>query len=140
MLWVKAFHVFFVISWFAGVFYLPRIYVNLAQEQNGVAYKRLLLMAGKLLRFITPIAILALFFGLWTWAYYGFASGPGWRWIHAKLLLVAALIGYHGYCFKLYGDFVRGNNRKSHVWFRWFNELPVFVLLAILILVIVKPF
>ena len=140
MLWVKAFHVLFVISWFAGLFYLPRIYVNLAQEQNGVAFQRLLLMAGKLLRFMTPLAILALAFGVWTWAYYGYASGPGWHWIHAKLLLVAGLIVYHGYCFRLYSDFVAGRNRKSHIWFRWFNEIPVLTLLAILILVIVKPF
>lgn len=140
MLWVKAFHVIFVISWFAGLFYLPRIFVNLAMEQDGAAYQRLLLMSGKLLRFMSPLSILAVAFGIWTWWFYSFASGPGWHWIHAKLLLVVFLVGYHHVCMRLHKNFVAGRNTKSHTWYRWFNEIPVVLLAGIVILVIVKPF
>lgn len=135
-LYIKAFHLFFVISWFAGLFYLPRLYVNLAQAGAGKEYDRLLLMAGKLYRFMTPLAVLALALGLVLWLGYGVSGG----WLHAKLVLVTALAGYHGYCYRLLQDFVRQRNRRSHVWFRFFNELPVLLLLAVLILVVVKPF
>lgn len=135
-LYLKAFHIFFVVAWFAGLFYLPRIYVNLAMAQPGVEYDRLLLMAHKLLRFMTPLGVLAVLLGLWLMFGYGIGGG----WLHAKLTLVAGLIGYHGYCGKLLADFRSGHNRRSHVWFRVFNELPVLVLLAVVILVVVKPF
>ena len=135
-LYLKAFHIFFVVAWFAGLFYLPRIYVNLAMAQPGAEYDRLLLMAHKLLRFMTPLAVLAVLLGLGLMFGYGIGGG----WLHAKLTLVAGLIGYHGYCFKLLADFRGGQNRRSHVWFRVFNELPVLVLLAVVILVVVKPF
>ncbi|KMJ47988.1 membrane protein [Vogesella sp. EB] len=135
-LYIKAFHLFFVVSWFAGLFYLPRLYVNLALAEPGKEYDRLLLMAYKLFRFMTPLAVLALVFGLVLWLGYGVSGG----WLHAKLTLVTVLVGYHGYCYKLLQDFVQQRNRRSHVWFRFFNEVPVLLLLAVLILVVVKPF
>lgn len=136
MLWIKALHLVFVTSWFAGLFYLPRIFVNLAMEQEPAAYARLILMAQKLLRFMLPLAILALVFGIWLWQGYGISGG----WMHAKLTLVALLVGYHHYCGRLLKQFVAGQNLHSHVWYRWFNELPVLVLFAVVILVVVKPF
>ncbi|AUH52968.1 hypothetical protein CXB49_20345 [Chromobacterium sp. ATCC 53434] len=135
-LYLKAFHIFFVVSWFAGLFYLPRLFVNLAMADETAEYDRLLLMSNKLLRFMTPLAVLTLATGLGLWL--GFGIGGGW--LHAKLTLVALLFGYHGYCARLYADFAARRNRKSHRWFRVFNELPVLVLLAVLILVVVKPF
>lgn len=138
-LWLKALHIVFVTSWFAGLFYLPRIFVNLAMvEGSGPERDRLLLMAGKLYRFMTPLAVLALGFGLWLWLGYG--VGQGQLWMYAKLLLVAALVGYHLACGALLAGFRAGRNRRSHVWFRWFNEAPVLVLFAVVILVVVKPF
>ena len=135
MLWVKAFHIIFVTSWFAGLFYLPRIYVNLAMAREDVERERLLLMSHKLYRFVTPIAALALLFGLWLWLGYGITGG----WMHIKLLLVVILVAYHFYCGRLLTLFKQGLNTHSHVWYRWFNEIPVFILLAVVILVTVKP-
>jgi putative membrane protein len=136
MLWVKIFHLLFVISWFAGLFYLPRILVNLAMENDETSYARLLLMARKLYRFMTLIAVPALAFGLWLWLGYGISGG----WLHAKLVLVVVLIGYHHACGSLLKKFGHKRNTRSHVWFRWFNEVPVLLLLATLILVVLKPF
>jgi putative membrane protein len=138
MLWLKAFHIFFVVSWFAGLFYLPRIYVNLAMvaEDSTTERERLLLMAGKLYKFVTPIAALTVVTGLWLWFGFGFSGG----WLHVKTTLVAGLVAYHLYCGRLLRQFRGGSNRRSHVWFRVFNEVPVFVLLAAIILVVVKPF
>jgi putative membrane protein len=140
MLWVKVFHILFVTSWFAGLFYMPRILVNLAMENHPPTTERLLLMARKLYRFMTILAVLALIFGLWLWQGYGIGKGPGNGWLHAKLTLVILLIGYHHACGSLLKKFEKGVNQRSHVWFRWFNEVPVILLLAILILVVVKPF
>ncbi|MBI1175569.1 MAG: CopD family protein [Sideroxydans sp.] len=136
MFWIKAFHIIFVISWFAGLFYLPRIYVNLAMATHDVERERLLLMAHKLYRFMTPLGVLALAFGSWLWLGYGIHGG----WLHAKLMLVLVLVGYHFYCGRLLAAFKRGSNTHSHVWYRWFNELPVLVMMAIVILVVVRPF
>jgi protoporphyrinogen IX oxidase len=138
MLWIKAFHIIFVVSWFAGLFYLPRIYVNLAMVPagSGAERERLLLMARKLYRFVTPIGLLATAFGLWLWFGYGFGGG----WLHAKTALVVVLWGYHGICGRLLKDFTAGRNARSHVWFRFFNEIPVLVLVAVCILAVVKPF
>jgi putative membrane protein len=136
MLWIKAFHLLFVISWFAGLFYLPRILVNLAMDSDPAARARLLLMARKLYRFMTILAVPALAFGLWLWLGYGFSGG----WLHAKLALVVLLIGYHHACGRLLRKFEQERNTRSHVWFRWFNEIPVLILLATVILVVVKPF
>jgi len=136
MLWIKTFHLLFVMSWFAGLFYLPRIFVNLAQEDQQVSRARLLLMARKLYRFMTILAVPALGFGLWLWLGYGITGG----WLHAKLVLVVLLIGYHHACGSLLRKFELGLNTRSHVWYRWFNEVPVLLLLATLVLVVVKPF
>ncbi len=136
MLWIKVFHIVFVASWFAGLFYLPRIFVNLAQETETVATARLLLMARKLYRFTTMLMIPAIVFGLWLWLGYGFKGG----WLHAKLALVILVIGYHHACGSLLKKFEKGVNRRPHTWYRWFNEVPVLLLLAITILVVVKPF
>jgi putative membrane protein len=135
MLWVKALHIIFVTSWFAGLFYLPRLFVNHAMV-DGAAAERLMLMERKLYRFMTPLAMLALAFGLWLWLGYGITGG----WMHAKLALVVLLIAYHLYCGKLLKDFSSGLNTRSHVWYRWFNEIPVLVLVAVVILAVVKPF
>lgn len=140
MLWVKAFHIFFVVAWFAGLFYLPRIFVNLAMvPEGGVEQDRLLLMARKLYKFVTPIGILAVVFGLWLWLGFGDMLALG-GWLHVKTALVVVLLGYHFYCGKLYRDFAAGRNARSHVWYRFFNEGPVLLLLAICILAVVKPF
>jgi protoporphyrinogen IX oxidase len=136
MLWVKAFHLVFVISWFAGLFYLPRLFVNHAMVKDAATLERLSLMEHKLYRFMLPLATLAIVFGLWLWLGYGIKGG----WLHAKLLLVTGLIAYHMYCGKLMRAFATGKNMHSHVWYRWFNEVPVLVLFAIVILAVVKPF
>ena len=140
MLWIKSLHLVFVISWFAGLFYLPRILVNLALETDTTSTTRLLLMARKLYRFMSILAVPAIAFGVWLWLVVGIGRGPGNGWMHAKLLLVVLLLGYHHACGSLLKKFERGVNKRSHIWFRWFNEIPVLVLLAIVILVIVKPF
>ena len=136
MLWIKAFHIVFIAAWFAGLFYLPRIFVNLAQETNGAATERLLGMARRLLRFTTMLAVPAVLLGLWLWLGYGFKGG----WLHAKLALVLLAIGYHHACGSLLKKFEKGVNARSHGWYRWFNEVPVLLLIAITILVVVKPF
>ena len=136
MLWVKAFHIIFVVSWFAGLFYLPRIFVNHAMATEPAEIARLKLMEYKLYRFVTPIAGLAVIFGLWLWLGYGI----GGNWMLVKFLLVLLLLGYHRYCGKLVKQFAADLNTRSHIFYRWFNEIPVLVLVAIVILVTVKPF
>ncbi len=136
MLWIKAFHIIFVTSWFAGLFYLPRLFVNHAMATDPATSERLKLMERKLYRFMLPLAVLALAFGFWLWLGYGITGG----WMHPKLMLVAGLVAYHLYCGKLLNDFRQDRNRHSHVWYRWFNELPVLILFAVVILVVVKPF
>lgn len=139
-LWIKALHIVFVASWFAGLFYLPRIFVNLAMvpADSAAERARLLLMAQKLLRFMHILAPIALTLGLFLWGRYGIGQGQGW--MHAKLLLVALTVAYHAYCGHLLHGFEQGRVVRSHIWFRWFNELPVVLLLAVTILVTVKPF
>jgi len=138
MLVSKALHIIFVTSWFAGLFYLPRIFVNLAMVPAGsdVERDRLLLMAHKLYRFMTPLGILAVGLGMWLWFGYGFAGG----WLHAKTMLVVFLIFYHLYCGQLLRKFQRGENTRSHTWYRFFNEVPVLVLFVVVFLVVLKPF
>lgn len=133
---IKALHLFFVIAWFAGLFYLPRIFVNLAMAGDMVELARLKLMAGKLYRFMTPLGLIALALGLVLWLGYGFSGG----WLHAKLTLVAGLIVYHLMCRHFLQVFIADANTRSHTWFRVFNEIPVLILLAVVLLVIVKPF
>ena len=138
MLVIKALHISLVVAWFAGLFYLPRIFVNLAMvpADSSAERERLLLMAGKLYRFMTPLGILAVGFGLWLWLGFGFAGG----WLHVKTTLVTLLVVYHLYCGQLLRGFSVGTCTKSHVWFRWFNELPVLVMFAVIFLVVLKPF
>lgn len=142
MLWVKAFHVVFVVSWFAGLFYLPRIYVNLAMvpASSAAERERLLLMSRKLYRFMTILAIPAIALGLVLWLVYGIGQGPHSGWLHAKLGVVLLVVIYHGYCGHLLHRFERHEPTPGHVWLRWFNEIPVLLLLAAVILVVVKPF
>lgn len=142
MLWIKALHIVFVTSWFAGLFYLPRIYVNLAMvpPDSAAERARLLLMAGKLYRFMTLLGALALLLGLWLWLGHGIGLGPGNGWMHAKLLLVLLLVVYHLWCGRLLRAFAGGGRTRGHVWFRWFNEVPVLLLLVICLLVVIKPF
>ncbi len=140
MLWVKALHIVFVASWFAGLFYLPRIFVNLAMVAPGSAAERdrLLLMARKLFRFTTLLVVPALGLGLWLWLGYGIGTGSDW--MYAKLVIVTLALGYHAACGVLLNRFARQANAHGHVWFRWFNEVPVLLLLVAVVLVVVKPF
>lgn len=142
MLWIKSLHIVFVASWFAGLLYLPRLFVNLAQvsPDSGAERDRLLLMARKLLRFTTLLAVPALVLGIVLWLGYGIGRGPGNGWMHAKLLVVLLAVGYHHSCASLLRKLVAGTSKRSHTWFRWFNEVPVVLLLAAVILVVVKPF
>lgn len=138
MLIVKALHISMVVAWFAGLFYLPRIFVNLAmvEPDSNAERDRLLLMANKLYRFMTPLGVLAVGLGLWLWLGFGFSGG----WLHAKTTLVALLVGYHWHCGRLLKTFQDGTNTKRHVWFRFYNEMPVLVMFAVVFLVVLKPF
>lgn len=142
MLWIKSLHIVFVASWFAGLFYLPRIFVNLAMVAPGsvAERERLILMARKLLRFTTFLAVPALALGIWLWMGYGIGRGPGNGWMHAKLAVVLLAIGYHHACGLLLRKLADGSSRRSHRWFRWFNEVPVLLLVTAVVLVVVKPF
>ena len=142
MLWIKTLHIVFVTSWFAGLFYLPRIFVNLAMVAPGsiAERERLLLMAKKLMRFTNLLAVPAVGLGLWLWLGYGIGKGPGNGWLHAKLAVVVLVLGYHHSCGVLLRKFAAGGNTRSHRWFRFFNEIPVILLLITVALVVLKPF
>lgn len=139
MLWIRAFHIIFVVCWFAGIFYLPRLFVNHAMTDSDAVKQQLGIMERKLYRFMTPLAILALLFGIvlmaGNWTYY---VQQGW--MHVKILLVLGLVAYHVYCGRLVAAFARDSVRHSHVFFRVINEIPVLALFAVVILVVVKPF
>ena len=136
MLWVKAFHIIFMVTWFAGLFYLPRLFVYHAMSDDSPSIERFKVMERKLFYGImTPGAVLTIVFGLWLWLGFGISGG----WLHTKLLLVVLLIAYHLYCGKLLSNFRQERNQHSHVFYRWFNEIPVVLLIAIVILVVVKP-
>ena len=135
MLWIKALHISFVVSWFAGLFYLPRLFVNHAMVKDAMTIAQLKLMERKLYRFMTPLGVLALVFGSWLWLGYGFSG----LWLQIKLALVGVLVVYHLYCGHLVGVFARDANTHSHVFYRWFNELPVIVLFVVVFLVVLKP-
>ena len=139
--WVKALHIIFVASWFAGLFYLPRLFVNLAMVpgDSHAERERLLVMARKLYRFATILMMPAVGLGLVLWLYFGMGKGPGQIWLHVKLTLVVLTIGYHHYCKRLLRDFEALHNRRSHRWFRVFNEVSVLLFAAIVILVVLKP-
>jgi putative membrane protein len=137
MLWVKSLHIVFMVTWFAGLFYLPRLFVYHALAEDRVSLERFAVMERKLYwGIMTPGALLTLGFGLWLWLGWGFSGG----WLDAKLALVVLLIAYHLWCGKLMLELRAGRNRRSHRWFRWFNELPVLALFGAVILVVVKPF
>jgi putative membrane protein len=136
-LWIKTLHIVLIASWFAGLFYLPRIFVNLAMETEPAAIDRLLLMSKKLYRFMTILMIPALVLGLILWLYYG--MGQQTLWMHLKLIIVLLLVGYHHMCKRLLTQFERGENQRSHIWYRWFNEVPVVGMLIAVALVVIKP-
>ena len=133
---VKSLHIVLVVSWFAGLFYLPRLFVNHAMVEDAATKERLALMERKLFRFMTGIAVMASICGLWLWLVIGIGGG----WMHVKLVLVLFLVAYHYYCGILMRKLAEGKNTHSHVWFRCFNEIPVLVLLAVTFLVVLKPF
>lgn len=136
MLWVKALHIIFMVTWFAGLFYLPRLFVYHAMSEDSASKERFKVMERKLYYGImAPGAVLTVVFGVWLWLGYGFSGG----WLHAKLALVALLIAYHLWCGMLLSDFKHNRNTKSHVWYRWFNELPAVILFGAVILTVVKP-
>ena len=141
-LWVKALHIVFVSSWFAALFYLPRIFVNLAQvpSDSHAERERLLLMARKLYRFSSFLMVGAIGLGLVLAFGYGLWRGPGNYWLHAKIALVVAAIGYHHMCRGILRNFEKLENRRRERWFRFFNETAVLLFAAIVILVVVKPF
>ena len=140
MLWIKALHIVFVISWFAGLFYLPRLFVYHAMSEDAATRAQLSIMEGKLYRFITPIMLLAVGFGVWLLIDYAWDAYRQQGWLQLKLALAALLIAYHFYCGKLVQDFKHGRNRRGHRFYRVFNEIPVLLLFAMVILVVVKPF
>ena len=137
MLWLKALHIIFVIAWFAGLFYLPRLFVYHAQASDAASNERFKVMERKLYRGIMmPAMVLTVASGLWLWLGFGFTG----TWLHAKVALVVLLLAYHFWMRKLLGDFARDANRRSHVFYRWVNELPTLLLAAIVVLAVVKPF
>jgi len=137
-LWVKAFHIVFVAAWFAGLFYLPRLFVNLASvpADSHAERERLLLMARKLYRFTSLLMVPALLLGVWLWLGFGVKGG----WLHAKIFLVLLVLGYHHACRSLLRKFETFANERSERWFRVFNESSVLLFAAIVVLVVVKPF
>ena len=138
MLWVKALHILFMVTWFAGLFYLPRLFVYHAMASDVPSIERFKVMERKLYwGIMTPGAVLTIAFGVWLWL--GWFRGSS-SWLHAKIALVAILVGYHLWCGMLLREFAAGRNTKSHVWFRWFNEIPTLVLIATVLLVVLKPF
>ena len=137
MVWIKAWHIIFMVTWFAGLFYLPRLFVYHAMAEDKVSHERFKIMERKLFYGImTPGGILTIVFGVWLWLGYGMTGA----WLHTKVAIVGGLVAYHIYCGKLLLDFKHDRNRHSHVYYRWFNEAPVLALIAIIILVEVKPF
>ncbi|MFQ5470449.1 MAG: protoporphyrinogen oxidase HemJ [Gammaproteobacteria bacterium] len=141
MLWVKAFHVIFLVTWFAGLFYLPRLFVYHAMSNDQASLDRFKVMERKLYYGImAPGALLTIVTGIWMLHGYAWQAYSGSGWLHTKLLLIAILIAYHLYCGKILKAFKNDNNKRSHVFYRWLNEFPVLILIAVCILVIVKPF
>ena len=137
MLWLKALHIIFMVTWFAGLFYLPRLFVYHTQSTDRVSLERFKVMERKLFfGIMTPGAVLTILFGTWLWLGHGFGGG----WLMAKLVLVAILIAYHLYCGMLLRDFRHDRNRHGHVFYRWLNEFPVLILIAAVLLVVLKPF
>ncbi len=138
-MWLKAWHLIFMVTWFAGLFYLPRLFVYHAQTKDEAGRERFKIMERKLYRFTTPWMLLTLGFGIWMLIDYAWLAFGDMLWLRIKLVLVALLVVYHLYCGKLVSDLARDQNRHSHVWYRWFNEIPVFFLFAIILLATLRP-
>lgn len=136
MLWVKAFHIIFMVSWFAGLFYLPRLFVYHAMTEDEAGNERFKIMERRLYRFVTPFMWLSVGLGLWLMFDFQLYSQ---LWMQIKLVLVSILVAYHFYCGHLLKVFANDESRRNHIWFRWFNEFPVLLLFAIVILAIVRP-
>ena len=137
MLWLKWLHICFMVTWFAGLFYLPRLFVYHAMSDDQISNQRFKVMERKLYYGImTPGAVLTVFFGTWLWLGYGFSGG----WLILKLFLVLLLVIYHLWCGKLLNNFKNDQNNHSHIFYRWFNEFPVIILFAVIYLVVFKPF
>jgi len=136
MLWMKTFHIVFLVSWYAGLFYLPRLFVHHAMTEDQATRERLQIMERKLFWFITPWAVLTVVLGIALTSMY---FGWGTLWIQLKTGLVLLLLAFHIWCWKLMVDFRGTENPHSHVWFRWFNEFPLLVLVAVVYLVLFKP-
>jgi protoporphyrinogen IX oxidase len=140
MLWIKALHLIFMVTWFAGLFYLPRLFVYHAMSDDQISIDRFKIMERKLFfGIMTPGGLLTLVFGFWTLFINGWDSYSGSLWLHLKLGVIFFVLVYHVYCGKLMLDFKHDRNRHSHVWYRWFNEVPVIFLLVIIILAVVRP-
>ena len=140
MLWIKAFHIIFMVTWFAGMFYLPRLFVYHAMSDDQISISRFKIMERKLyFGIMTPGGILTLVFGFWTLYINGWSAYTGTFWLQTKLACVLLLVIYHIYCGKLLFDFKHDRNIHSHVWYRWFNEIPVLFLFIIIILAVVRP-
>ena len=139
MLWIKALHIIFVVCWFSGIFYLPRLFVNHALTDNEDVRAHLLIMQRKLYRFTTGLAVLAVFFGILL-ASESLSFYLSQTWFLVKLGFIVALIAYHVYCGIIIRQFSEHKNSRSHIWFRWFNEAPVLILFVVVILAVVKPF
>lgn len=140
MLWIKSLHIIFMVTWFAGLFYLPRLFVYHAMSDDSISNERFKVMERKLFfGIMTPGAVMTALFGLWMVFGYDMGIGTG-GWFHAKMALVVILIGYHIWCGKLVKDFKHDRNSRGHVFYRWFNEFPVLILIAAVILAVVRPF
>lgn len=141
MLWIKSLHIIFMVTWFSGLFYLPRLFVYHALSTDPISQERFKIMERKLYYGITtPGAILTILFGVWMLADYGWALYKKQLWLHLKLGLVFILILYHIYCGYLYKQFKNNNNRHSHIFYRWLNEFPILILFGTVIMAIVRPF
>lgn len=139
-MWLKAWHLIFMVTWFAGIFYLPRLFVYHAMTEDAAGNERFKVMERKLYYFTTPWMLLTLLFGFWMLYDYAWAAYGHMLWLHIKLLLIAILVAYHLYCGHLVKQFAQDRNQRSHIWYRWFNEIPVLILFAVVLLASLKPF
>jgi len=140
MLWLKAFHIIFMVCWYAGLFYLPRLFVYHAMTEDQAGRQRFELMERKLFLFVTPFALITIALGVWMLIDYAWAAYGSSGWLHTKLFLVTLLVLYHGWCWQIMLDFRQDRNRRSHRWYRVFNELPVLILFAVVLLTVLKPY
>ena len=140
MLWVKGLHVIFMVTWFAGLFYLPRLFVYHADARDEISHARFLVMERKLFAIMTIGAVITVIFGVWMLADYAWLAYRSSGWLHVKLALVGGLIVFHLYCLKIMYEFRAGTAQHSHVFYRWINEIPALLLIAIVLLAVVKPF